>query len=193
MQGGGEDLFSATAGVDSALPRGDAASHASRMDNSLVIRSVQPGDEVALCALVRELAEYERLLDRCKTTPETLAAALFGARPMCEALLAEMAGKAVGMAIFFPYYSSFRAAQGVHLHDLYVTPEMRRHGVGTALLARVAALALERGAPRVEWVVLEWNELALDRYRKLGAEVATDWRIMGIEGEALGMLAGKAG
>ncbi|MDX2177222.1 MAG: GNAT family N-acetyltransferase [Candidatus Sumerlaeia bacterium] len=159
---------------------------------SLEITPVAPGDEADLCRLVRELAEYEKLLDQCAATPETLRAALFGEPRQCEAVLARLDGAVVGMAIFFPLYSTFLAAPGIHLHDLYVTPSARRNGVGTALLAWLAAECGRRGAKRLEWIVLHWNELALSRYRALGAEVADEWRLMRLEGDGLAALARRA-
>ncbi len=156
---------------------------------SIAIRPVAPGEEGLLCQLVRELAEYERLLDSCRATPESLHEALFGPGAIVHAMLARMGGEVAGMAIWYEYYSTFRAAKGIHLHDLYVRPAFRRNGVGTALLREMARICRERNAPRLEWIVLEWNELALGRYRKLGAKTLDEWRIMGMEGEALDRLA----
>jgi len=161
----------------------------SAAEPSLVIRPAVPGDEHALCELVRELAEYEKLLDKCRATPESLRAAHFGDDAMCSAFIAEVDGALAGMAIYHDYYSTFRAAKGIHLHDLYVRPAYRRLGIGTRVMRMLAQICLERGCPRLEWIVLEWNELALSRYRKLGAEVLDEWRIMGIEGEPLAALA----
>lgn len=156
---------------------------------NLLIRSAVPGDEHALCELVRELAEYEKLLDKCKASPESLRDAHFGEGAICNSFIAEVDGELAGMAIFFDIYSTFRAAKCIHLHDLYVRPAYRRLGIGTALLSRLAQECVKRKSPRLEWIVLDWNELALSRYRKLGAEVLEEWRLMGIEGEPLAALA----
>lgn len=155
------------------------------------IVALQPGEEALLCELVRELAEYEKLLESCRATPESLREAIFGPGAIVHAMLARVDGQLAGMAIWYEYYSTFRAAKGIHLHDLYVRPAFRRNGVGTALLREMARICRDRKAPRLEWIVLEWNELALSRYRKLGAKTLDEWRIMGMEGEALDRLAGS--
>jgi len=157
--------------------------------SGIVIRPVLPGEEGALCELVRELAEYEKLLEGCKATPASLREALFGYDAIVHALFAHADGELAGMAIWFENYSTFRAAKVVHLHDLFVRPAFRKRGIGTALLAHLARICEERKSPRLEWIVLDWNELALSRYRKLGAKVLDEWRIMGIEGAPLRDLA----
>lgn len=163
------------------------------MHDSPHLRFATPADIPALVAMIRELAEFEKLLDRCRSTEASLSEALFRERPQLEALVAEVAGEVVAMALFYPTYSTFRAAPGLHLHDLYVKPAHRNRGIGTALLRRLANVAFERGATRVDWTVLDWNEAALDRYRKLGAEIANGWLLMGVEGPALERLAKHRG
>ncbi|MFN3597809.1 MAG: GNAT family N-acetyltransferase [Rubricoccaceae bacterium] len=152
------------------------------------IRPATPADAPLVCALVLELAEYERLRDAAETTPEAIAAALTPGpdAPRLDVLLAEdQAGEAVGFALFYPVFSTFRAAWALYLEDLYVRPERRGCGHGFALLQAVAAEAVRRGAPRLDWVVLDWNALALGFYRRLGARPLDDWTVMRLEGDAL--------
>ena len=124
----------------------------------------------ALLELFGELAEYEHLAHELRATEGGLAAALFGERPVAEALIAERDGEALGYALFFPTFSSFLTSTGVWLEDLFVRPSHRGEGVGRALLEAVRARVRERGGERLEWAALDWNELALGFYRKLGAE-----------------------
>lgn len=153
------------------------------------IRMATPADAGAVCDLIHELAEYERLQHLCRMTPERLLAAAFGRDRACEVLVAEVSGRVEAMALFFHNFSTFAAAKGIYLEDLYVRPQFRRMGIGTALLAELAAIAIERQCERLEWAVLEWNELALNRYRALGGQVLSDWRLMRLDGEALKRLA----
>lgn len=145
------------------------------------IRAAVPGDEHALFHLVKELARYERLEREVTGSAEELRAHLFGesacGRPWAEALLAEAGGVAVGFALFFATYSTFRTRPGLYLEDLFVREEYRRRGVGRALLAAVNHVARARGAGRLEWTVLDWNVNAIAFYRSMGAEVLQDWRL----------------
>jgi GNAT superfamily N-acetyltransferase len=158
----------------------------------LLIREARPEDVPSLLGLLRELAEYEHLEDKLKATEELLEEALFGARPAAEALIAERGGEPVGYAVFFPTFSTFLAIQGVWLEDIFVRPAHRRSGAGRALLAAVAARARERGAERLEWSALDWNELALGFYRRLGAQRKDDWITHLLSGEELSKLAAEA-
>jgi GNAT superfamily N-acetyltransferase len=157
----------------------------------VAIRPAARADVPALLALIRELAVYERLEQHVDATEQLLAEGLFGARPSAEALLAEADGEPVGYALWFATFSTFRARPGIWLEDLFVVPAQRRRGVGRALLARVAAIAVERGCGRLEWSALDWNEPALAFYRSLGAEVLPGWVQHRITGEALQRLAGS--
>ena len=156
------------------------------------IRPATPADAETVCALILELADYERLRDEAVTTPAAIAAALDpAAQPRLDALVAEDdAGEAVGFALFYPVFSTFRAAWGLYLEDLYVRPDRRGEGHGFALLQAVAAEAVRRGAPRLDWVVLDWNRLALEFYARLGARPLDDWTVMRLQGEALVALGG---
>lgn len=139
------------------------------------IRAATPADVSALLGLVKELAEYERLAHEHVATEEQFREGLFGARPAAEALLAEVDGVAVGYAIWFTTFSTFLGRPGLWLEDLYVRPALRGRGLGRALFARLAELAVERGCGRMEWAVLDWNESAQAFYRRLGAAPTAGW------------------
>ena len=157
-----------------------------------VIRDATPLDVDAMMGLMRELAEYEKLTHLFVATDASLHEALFGKRPAAEALVAERDGKVVGYALFFHNFSTFLSRRGLYLEDIYVQPALRGSGLGTALLRRVAAFAVERQCGRFEWSVLDWNQTAIDFYTKMGATVLPDWRIVRITDDALKQLAGAA-
>jgi GNAT superfamily N-acetyltransferase len=156
------------------------------------IRPAVAGDVALILAFIRELADYERLLDRVSATQAQLHNALFGAQPCAEVLLAELNGAAVGFALFFPNFSTFLAMPGIHLEDLYVRESARGHGVGLALIANVAQLVVTRGGGRFEWNVLDWNSPAIAFYRSLGAVAQDDWTGQRLSGQALLELAARA-
>jgi GNAT superfamily N-acetyltransferase len=149
------------------------------------IRGAELRDVVPIVAMIRELAEFEHLTHLLQVTPEKLRPHLFGERPVVEALVAEVAGEVVGFALFFTTFSTFLAQPGLYLEDLYVRPDHRQLGVGSALIGRVGRLAVERECGRFEWSVLDWNTRAIDLYAKMGATVMPDWRICRVTGEAL--------
>jgi diamine N-acetyltransferase len=152
------------------------------------IRPATPDDAPEVARLILALAEYEQLLHEAKPDVEALRSHLADdARPRCEALLAEeeATGRAIGFALFFPNYSTFLTRWGIYLEDLYVDPRFRGKGVGLALLRRVAQLAVDRGCQRLDWSVLDWNALAIDFYRRLGAVPLGDWTTMRLQGQAL--------
>jgi GNAT superfamily N-acetyltransferase len=157
-----------------------------------LISTAEPHDVPAIHALIRGLAEYERLADACQSTEADIANALFGAKPAAEALIAKTGGKngvAVGFALFFHTFSTFRGRRGLWLEDLFVEPAHRGHGVGRRLLTMLATLARERDCARFEWAVLDWNAPAIGFYESLGATLLTDWRIVRVTGQALDALA----
>jgi GNAT superfamily N-acetyltransferase len=154
-----------------------------------MIRPATPVDVPAIAALIRALAEYEKLHYEVVLAEGALAKHLFGPRPFCEVLIAEDAGKPVGFALFFPNYSTFLGRPGYYLEDLFVLEEYRGKGYGKALLTALAKLAVERGCGRLEWAVLNWNEPAIGFYNKLGAKSMTDWTVCRLQGEALTKLA----
>ena len=155
----------------------------------LNIRTATEADFPLILQFIRDLAEYERLAHACVATEESVRETLFGARPYAEVIIAEYAGAPAGFALFFHNYSTFLARPGIYLEDLYVRPELRGHGIGKALLARLASLAMERKCGRLEWAVLNWNESAIRFYRSLGAEPQTEWTVYRVTGEALERLA----
>ena len=142
----------------------------------MTIRPAREDDVPVIRRLIQGLAEYERLADQAVATEADLRAALFGPRPYAEVVLAEDHA-ILGFALFFHNYSTFRGRPGIYLEDLFVVPEARGRGVGTALLLHVRDLAVLRGCGRMEWAVLSWNQPAIGFYRKLGAEPMDDWRL----------------
>jgi GNAT superfamily N-acetyltransferase len=154
-----------------------------------MIRPATRSDVPTLHALIRELARYERLEDEHVGREDDLHEHIFGARPYCEALVAEEEDQVVGFALFFHNYSTFLARPGMYLEDLFVLPGKRRRGHGRDLLRAVARIAVDRGCGRFEWSVLTWNEPAIEFYRALGAKPLDDWRIFRMTGEALARLA----
>lgn len=157
--------------------------------NGLVIRSAKRDDVPLILQFVRGLAEYENLAHECKATEAQLEHTLFGARPVAEVVIAYRDHVAAGFALFFHNYSTFLARPGIYLEDLFVEPAHRGFGVGRALLAHLAALAVERECGRLEWSVLDWNADAIRFYERLGARAMNDWTIYRVTGDALLKLA----
>ena len=155
----------------------------------LVLRAASAADVPVVLELIRGLAEYERLAHEVVATEALVHEALFGARPAAEVLIAELDGGAAGFALFFHSFSTFLARRGLYLEDLFVRPERRGRGVGRALLARLAAIARERGCGRFEWSVLDWNRDAIAVYERLGAVPMSDWTVYRLTGDALDRLA----
>ncbi len=155
------------------------------------IRSATRADTGTILRFVRELAAFEREPDAVEATEATLGEALFGDAPAAEAVIADGADGPVGFAVFFHNFSTWTGKRGVYLEDLYVTPEARGQGVGGALLAHLAGVAIDRGCARFEWSVLDWNADAIAVYRKLGAVGMEDWTIQRLTGDALVKLAGR--
>lgn len=151
----------------------------------LLIRPARKGDEPHIARFIRDLARYESLEHELDLSEARLSEHLFGESPVCGALLAEHEGQPVGFALFFTSYSTFWCKPCLNLEDLYVDPDFRGHGYGLALLRALAALAVERDCPRLDWHVLDWNQLAIDFYQRQGAVLLTDWRTCRLDGEAL--------
>ena len=156
---------------------------------SITIRPATPGDLPLINALIRELAEYEQLLQDVRFEEETLGQYLFGLRPMAEVLIGEVDGAACGFALFFHNFSTFEGRPGIYLEDLFVRAPARGHGLGKALLAELARLAAARGCVRLEWAVLDWNAPSIAFYRKLGARALDEWTGMRLSGAELRQLA----
>ena len=153
------------------------------------IRSAGTADVPVILQLIRGLAEYERAPHEVAIGEAELMRDGFGKRPLFECLIADLNSEPVGMALFFPIYSTWKGAS-IHLEDLFVLPAARGLGIGKALLKRVASIAGERGAARLQWDVLDWNQPAIDFYQSLGAKFMDEWRIMRVTGEALTGMAG---
>lgn len=148
-----------------------------------MIRPATPADVAEIHALIRDLAEFEQLRDSVVSTPEDFQGALFGTRPVMEALVVDQSaddaapGHLSATALFHPTFSTFTGKPGLWLEDVYVRPEFRSQGIGRALLDHFLALAKSRGCARAEWSVLDWNASAIRFYENLGATVMPDWRI----------------
>ena len=162
---------------------------------SLNIRPATPADVSHILAFIRELAEYERQPHAVEATEADLLRDGFGPQKVFSCLIAEWIENEVpqpaGMALYIPFYSTWRGNAGIHLEDLFVRPQFRRKGIASALFARLAATALQRG-DRLQWHVLDWNQLAIDFYKTIGAHMLDEWRIMRVDGEALEVLAAAA-
>ncbi len=150
------------------------------------IRSACQDDVETIFDFIVALARFERLEDDVDQEGgvERLRDHLFGPEPACEVLLAQRGVRAVGFALFFPVYSTFKTRRCLHLEDLFVDPNERGLGIGEALLRAVAKVAHARGCARLQWCVLDWNEGAIRFYRRLGATVRPDWRVCQVEGSA---------
>jgi GNAT superfamily N-acetyltransferase len=158
---------------------------------SLQIREAAEADVPVISWFIRQLAEYEHLLQEAVMTEDTLRQSLFGAMPRAEVLLAYDDDRPVGFAVFFHNFSTFLGKPGLYLEDLFVIPEMRGKGFGRALLARLAKIACDRNCGRFEWAVLDWNKPSIEFYKKLGAVPMEEWTIFRVTGDALKRLAEK--
>ncbi len=155
------------------------------------IRPAVPDDVPAILGFIRDLALFEREPDAVEATEPMLHAALFGPDPAAEVLIATRFEAPIGFALFFHTFSTWKGRRGLWLEDLYVTPEARGSGVGAALLAALAGIALDRGCARFEWTVLDWNTPAIEFYRARGAVAQDEWTVQRVSGDALRTLAGR--
>jgi GNAT superfamily N-acetyltransferase len=143
----------------------------------LNIRPATPADAPIIASLVRELADYEKLLDEAKASPQDFLRELESPNPVIRVLIAEWDGQPAGFALYFFNFSTFVGRPGLYLEDLFVRPAQRSHGIGRALLRALARIAKERGCGRMEWAVLDWNEPALKFYKSLDARQMNEWII----------------
>ncbi len=157
----------------------------------LRIREAVRQDTAVILALITELAEYENLAHEVTATEGQLGEALFGARPFAEVMIAEYEGDAVGFALFFHNFSTFLGRPGIYLEDLYVRPDSRGKGIGRALLVYLAELAKKRNCGRLEWIVLDSNQPALEFYSRLKAIPLDEWTVFRLSGTALDGLVEK--
>ena len=156
---------------------------------SLRIERATERDLPLILRFINDLAEYEKLSHEVSATEPTLRRTLFGPSPAAEVVIAYLDQEPVGFAVYFPTFSTFLGIPGIWLEDVFVQPKWRGHGVGRQLLAHVAAVAVERGYGRMEWSVLDWNELALGVYRRIGAKPMDEWTVHRLTGDALRELA----
>ncbi|MCZ7610451.1 MAG: GNAT family N-acetyltransferase [Ignavibacterium sp.] len=155
------------------------------MTNNLIIRFAEKSDTPIIFSLIKQLAEYEKLLDKVITTEERIKQSIFGNNQFIEVLIAEFEGKAVGYALFFKNYSTFLGKAGIYLEDLFVLPDYRGKGIGKSLLKKIISIAKQRDYGRVEWSVLDWNVSAIEIYKKIGAEPLDEWKIFRLTSDKL--------
>ena len=151
----------------------------------LSIRPATVNDATLIATMIRELAEYERLGHECNAKEEAIARDGFGPHPKFRSLIAEWDGQPVGYALFFEFYSTFQCRAGLFLDDIFVRPAFRKHGIGKALLAQVAAIARNEEYFCVRWEVLDWNTPAIDFYKNLDATFMDEWKPVMLIGDAL--------
>ena len=156
---------------------------------NFTIRSATIADVPIILELIRALATYERAPNEVTATKEQLVDVLFGEKPAAEVLLAFEAGAPVGFAVYFYNFSTWLGRPGLYLEDLFVRPEDRGKGYGRALLVHLAKIAHDRGCGRMEWAVLDWNQPAIDFYRKLGARPLDDWTVFRLTRDGIARLA----
>jgi GNAT superfamily N-acetyltransferase len=152
------------------------------------IRAAARADLQLVASLIRELADYERLVDQVEMTESVLEESLFR-QHAAEVVLAELDGEVAGFAVFFHNFSTFVGRRGLYLEDLFVRPRFRGQGVGRALMVHLARLARERGCGRMEWAVLDWNRSAIGFYERLGARPNAGWTIYRLREKDLERLA----
>lgn len=158
------------------------------MSTPFSIRPIGRDDIPQVLAFIRELARYEHLEHEVLATEQNLREALLGEPRYAEAIFACLGPEAVGFALFFHNFSTFKGRPGIHLEDLYVRPHARGQGIGRALLAWVARTALERRCARLDWAVLDWNTPSIAFYESLGAQPLDHWRLFRLTGAALKQL-----
>ena len=151
----------------------------------LIIRKANSDDIPMILEFIRELAEYEHLLDQAVATAEDLKRDGFSEDPKFFVEIAEWKGEPAGFALWFYNYSTFQGKPGIYLEDLFVRPRFRRKGIGKALLIHLAKFALEQGCGRYQWQVLDWNAPSIEFYESLGAKMIKEWLTMRVAGEAL--------
>ena len=159
---------------------------------SLLIRRARPDEAGLVLSLVRELAEYEKLLHEVEATEVMIAEALFGASPRVFCDLAEWNGEVAGFAVWFVNFSTFSGRAGIYLEDLFVRPALRGKGIGKALLSHLARECVANEWSRLQWSVLDWNTPSIEFYKSLGAVMLDEWTVCKVGGPALAALARTA-
>jgi GNAT superfamily N-acetyltransferase len=156
---------------------------------AMTIRTATEADVPQILAFIRALAAFEREPDAVTATEQGLLRDGFGPNPIFYCLIADHDGQPAGFALYFFNYSTWKGCPGIYLEDIFVHPELRGLGIGKALLQQVAAIAVQKGCPRLQWEVLDWNTPAIDFYKAMGAEFLDEWRNVRVSGEALDRLA----
>ena len=154
-----------------------------KINNRLVIRETTKNDIPEILTLIRELAEYEKLSHSVTADENLLKENLFGKNKYAEVVFAEYDGKLAGQALFFYNFSTFKGKPGIYLEDLYVRPAFRKKGIGKELLKYLIELAKVKNCGRIEWVVLDWNQSAIDFYKSIRAEPMNDWIVFRLNEE----------
>lgn len=152
------------------------------------LREGTADDAALLLSFIRAMAEFEKLT--VTATEDSLRAELFGEAPAARVLFAFVDGEPIAYATYFFTFSTMVGKRGLWLDDLFVTPAFRGRGVGTAFMAHLANVALQRGCGRFEWIVLDWNERAINLYKRLGADILTEWRLCRVDEAGLKGIAG---
>jgi GNAT superfamily N-acetyltransferase len=160
------------------------------MSDDVRIQQATAADVPLVLRMIKALAEYEQLTREVVATEAKVRESLFGSNPSAEAVIARVDGQPAGFAVWFYSYSTFLGRPGLYLEDLFVLPEWRGRGIGRALLRHLARIAVSRDCGRMEWAVLDWNELAIRFYRGLGARPMSDWTVYRLTGDDLTRLAG---
>ena len=158
------------------------------MSDKLTFRNAERRDTALILRFIKELADYEKMLDEVVADEATLEEWLFD-KQKAEVIFAVVDGREIGFALFFHNFSTFLGHAGIYLEDLYVMPEYRGKGYGKAILKKLASIAVERGCGRLEWWCLDWNKPSIDFYLSLGAEPMSDWTVYRITGDTLRQLA----
>lgn len=158
------------------------------MSTELKFRFAERKDVSLILKFIKDLAEYEKMLDEVIADEPTLEEQIFD-KKKAEVIFAVVGGEEVGFALFFHNFSTFLGRAGLYLEDLYVLPEYRGKGYGKAILKRLAEIAVERKCGRLEWWCLDWNKPSIDFYRSLGAEPMSDWTVYRLSGDTLKKLA----
>ncbi len=157
--------------------------------NPIAIRPATRGDRDLVFQFIRDLAEYERLLDHVEASADDIERVLFAPNPRAFCDIAEYGGEPAGFALWFYNFSTFRGRHGIYLEDLFVKPAFRGNGIGKALLQHLAKRAVAEGCARVEWWVLDWNEPSIKFYESLGAIPMEEWTVFRLTGDAMKRLA----
>jgi diamine N-acetyltransferase len=160
--------------------------------SAIEIRRAQRGDEGVIVELLRELADYERLLEKFHLREQDVTRDLFGVAPVMRCDLAFADGESAAIMTWYPTYSTFAVEHGIYVEDLYVRPALRGRGIGRALLVHLAKRAMQEGVKKIEWSVLTWNGPSIEFYENLHAERVDDWYIYRLAGDALAALGEEA-